>query len=83
MSSIFSVPAQFASLALEVIKLAIGDDMNPFALITGDRLIPGYEIDDAQPSMTQTKALIGGQPSTPSVGTAGAQAARGALKRPC
>jgi len=74
-----SAPLQLASLALEVIKLAVDNDMNPFVLIR-DRLIAGREVNDAQPSMTETKALIGGQPSALTVRTTVVKALRGALQ---
>ena len=50
---------QLASLALEVIKLAVDNDMNPFVLVR-DQLIAGREVNDAQPRMAETDALIGG-----------------------
>ena len=40
-----SAPLQFVSLALEVIKLAVDNDMNPFILVR-DRLIAGREVND-------------------------------------
>jgi hypothetical protein len=38
-----SAPVQLASLAFEVIKLAVDNDMNPFVLVR-DRLIAGGEV---------------------------------------
>jgi hypothetical protein len=53
-----STSLQFASLALEVIELAVCNDMNLFVLVR-DRLIAGREVNDAQPRMAETDALIG------------------------
>ena len=53
-----SAPLELASLALEVIKLAVDNDMNPFVLVR-DRLIANGEVNDTQPRMTETDALIG------------------------
>jgi hypothetical protein len=74
-----STPLQLASLALEVVKLAVDDGMNPFVLVR-DRLIAGREVDDAEPRMPKTNALIGGQPNALAVRTAVVQAARCALQ---
>ena len=74
-----SAPLQLASLALEVIKLAVDNNMNPFVLVR-DRLIAGREVNDAQPRMTETDALIGGQPGALAVRTAVVKAVRGALQ---
>src|SRR5258708_363810 len=71
-------PFPFTSLALEVIKLAVDNDVNPFVLVR-DRLIAGREVNNAQPRMTETDALIGGQPGALAVRTAMAKAVRGAL----
>jgi hypothetical protein len=70
---------QLASLALEVIKLAIDNDMYPFVLV-GDRLIACRQVNDAQPRMTETDALIGGQPGALAVRTTVVQTVRGALQ---
>ena len=74
-----SAPLQLASLALEVIKLAVDNDMNPLILVR-DRLIAGREVNDTQPRMTETDALIGGQPRALAVRTAVAKAVRGVLQ---
>ena len=74
-----SAPLQLASLALEVIKFAVDNDMNPFVLVR-DRLIAGREINDAQPRMTETDALIRGKPGALAVRTAVVKAVRGALQ---
>ena len=41
-----SAPLQLASLALEVIELAVDNDMEPFVLVRY-RLIAGREVNDA------------------------------------
>jgi hypothetical protein len=64
-----SAPLQLATLALEVIELAVDNDVNPFVLVR-DRLIAGREVNDAQPRMTETDALIRGQPGALAVRTA-------------
>ena len=74
-----SAPLQLASLALEVVKLAIDNDMDPFVLVR-DRLIAGHEVNDAQPRMAETHALIGGQPGALAVRTAMTKALRGTLQ---
>ena len=74
-----STSLQLASLALEVIELAVDNDMNPFVLVR-DRLIAGREVNDAQPRVTETYAVIGGQPSTLAVRTAVVKAVRGSLQ---
>ena len=74
-----STPLQLASPALEVIKLAVDNDMKPFVLVR-DRLIASREINDAQPRMTETDMLIGGQPCALAVWTAVMKAVRGALQ---
>jgi hypothetical protein len=53
-----AAPLQLAPLTLEVIKLAVDDDMN-FLVLVGDRLIAGCEINNAQPRVAETDALIG------------------------
>ena len=50
-----SASLQLASLALEVIKLAVDNDMNPFVLVP-DWLIAAREVNDAQPRMTEADA---------------------------
>jgi hypothetical protein len=74
-----SAPRQLASLALEVVKPAVDNDMNPFVLVR-DRLIAGREVNDTQPRMTETDALIGGQPCALAVRTAVAKAVRVVLQ---
>jgi hypothetical protein len=49
---------QLASLPLEVIKLAVDNDMNPVVLVR-DRLIAGREVNDAQPRMAETRRADG------------------------
>jgi hypothetical protein len=75
-----SAPLQFASLAFKVIKLAVDNDMNPLVLV-GDRLIAGREVNDAQPRVTETGTVIGGQPDTLAVRAAMMEGFRGALQR--
>ncbi len=74
-----STPLQLSPLALEVIKLAIDNDMNPLVLVC-DRLVAGREVNDTQPRMTETDAPIGGQPCALAVRTAVAKAIRGLLQ---
>ena len=74
-----SAPVQLASLAFEVIKLAVDNDMNPFVLVR-DRLIAGREVNDTQPRMPETDALIRGKPSALAVRTAVVKAVRGAVQ---
>jgi hypothetical protein len=61
--------------------LAVDNDMNLFILVR-DRLVAGREINDTQPRMTETDALIGGQPCALAVRTAVAKAVRGVLQPP-
>jgi hypothetical protein len=49
---------QIAPLTLEVIKFTVDDDMNAFVLVR-DRLIAGCEVNNAQPRVSETDALIG------------------------
>jgi hypothetical protein len=72
-------PFQFTSLALEVIELAVDNDVNPFVLVC-DRLITGREVNNAQPRMTETDALVWGEPGALAVRTAVPKAVRGALQ---
>src|SRR5262249_43343382 len=70
---------QLSSLALKVIELAVDNDMKPIVLVR-DRLITGRKVNDAQPRMTETDALIRGQPGALAVWTAVVKAVRGALQ---
>ena len=72
-------PLQVASLALEVIELAVDNDMKPFILVR-DRLIAGRKVNDAQPRMTETDALIERQPHALAVRTAVVKAIRYVLQ---
>ena len=74
-----SAPLQLASLALEVIEFAIDNDMKPFVLVR-DRLIAGRKVNDAQPRVTETNALIGRQPGALAVRPAVAEGVRGVLQ---
>jgi hypothetical protein len=74
-----SAPLQLASLAVEAIKLAIDSDMDPLVLVS-DRLIAGHQVNDAQPYMTETDALVRGQPDSLAVGTTVAENVGGALQ---
>jgi hypothetical protein len=71
---------QFAPLTLEVIKLAVDDDMNAF-VFARDRLISGREVNDAQSRMTEADALIGGKPGALTVRTAVMESVRSELQR--
>src|SRR5215469_9560772 len=64
-----SAPLQLPSLVLEVIKLTIHSDVNPFVLVC-DRLITGHQVNNAQPHMTKTGALVRGKPGALAVRTA-------------
>ena len=70
---------QLASLALEIIKLAVDNEVNPFVLVR-DWLIASREVNDAQPRMTETDALTMGQPDALAVRTAVVEAVGGALQ---
>src|ERR1700722_20194331 len=74
-----SAPLQFASLAFEVIELAVDDDVNPLVLVR-DRLIAGGEVNDAQPCMTEPDALVGRRPNALAVRTAVVKGFGGALQ---
>jgi hypothetical protein len=69
---------QLTSLALKVIELAVENDMKLFVLVR-DRMIAGRKVNDAQPRMTETDALIRGQPGALAVWTTVVKAVRGAL----
>src|SRR5215831_321826 len=56
MSALF----QLTSLALKVIELAV-DNYVELVVLVRDWLIAGRKVNDAQPRMTKTNALIGGQ----------------------
>jgi hypothetical protein len=71
-----SAPFKLVSLTLEIIKLPIDDDKNPFVLVR-DRLIAAYEVNDAQPRVTETEARIGGQPCALAVWAAVVKTFRG------
>ena len=70
---------QLTSLALKVIELAVDNDMKLFVLVR-DRLIAGRKVNDAQPRMTETDALIRRQPGALAVWTTVVKAVRGALQ---
>ena len=73
---------QLASLALEVIKFAVNNNMNPFVFVP-DWLIAAPEVNDAQPRMTEADVLIFGQPEALAIWTAVAEDVRGALQFLC
>ena len=71
---------QIAPLPFEVIKLTVDDDMNAFVLVR-DRLIPGCEVNNAQPRVTETDALIGRKPYALIIWTAMMEGFRGTIQR--
>ena len=57
---------------LEVVELTVGDDAQPFVLV-GDRLIAGFEIDDAQARVAEPGAAVRRRPDVLRVRPAMAQ----------
>ena len=49
---------EFAADALEVVELAVDDDLQPF-VFAGDGLITATQVNDAQPRVTEANALVG------------------------
>ncbi len=47
--------------ALEVVELAVDDDVERLVLV-GDRLIAGGQVDDAQPRVPEARAPVRGRP---------------------
>jgi len=74
-----SAPLQLPSLALEVVKLAIDRDVNPFVLVC-NRLITGHQVNNAEPRMTETDALVPRNPDATAVGTAVVENVGSAIK---
>src|SRR5262249_38896282 len=57
---------EIAPHALEVVELAVGDD--PQALVlTGDRLVAGGQVDDAESGMAEPDPPIPGDPRAPAL----------------
>src|SRR5579864_222868 len=60
---------QSALEPLEIVELAVHHDSEPF-VFTGNGLVAGFEIDNAQPSMPQPDRPVRGDPLPPAVGPA-------------
>ena len=71
---------EFTPLALEIIKLTVNDNVDP-PVFTGDWLIPGGQINDAQPGMAQAYACVTGNPGPMAIGPSVMQASGGRLER--
>jgi hypothetical protein len=76
------VPAtlEFLLDGLEIVELAVDDDPRPF-VFTGDGLIAGREVDDAETRMAEGHAPVIGQPVALSVGPSMVEAPGGSFDR--
>jgi hypothetical protein len=74
-ASLFEVPL----VALEVVELAVDDDVDPLVLVR-DRLVAGPEVDDREPRMPEAHAAIRRDPLPVPVGPAVIERARGAAQ---
>ena len=75
-----SRPFQLALDPLEVVELAVHDDVPPPVLVR-DRLIAGHQVDDAEPGVAQPHASVGRDPVPLAVGTAVIQSGGRPLQR--
>ena len=75
-----SRPFQLALDPLEVVELAVHDDVAPLVLVR-DRLIAGHQIDDAEPGVAQSDSPVGRDPLALAVGAAVVQPRGGAPQR--
>ncbi len=68
-----AAPRQLVLDPLEVVELAVDDDVQA-PVFAGDRLVPGRQVDDAQPRVAEAHAMPGLKPGAltirPAVGQA-------------
>jgi len=56
-----AAPGQLVLDALEVVELPVDDDLQA-PVLAGNRLVPGRQVDDAQPRVAQADAMVGVHP---------------------
>ena len=71
---------QFATLALEVVELAVHDDAEAFVLV-GDGLVAGRQVDDTQTRVAKADAMVRRNPNALLVGPAVNEAPDRAVQR--
>jgi len=71
---------QLAAYPLEVVELAVHDDVAP-PVLARDRLIARHQVDDAESGVAQTHPPVRRDPLPPAIGAAVVQYHGGALQR--
>src|SRR5262245_40098546 len=79
-AQVMPVTLQFLLDRLVTVELAVDDDLRLF-VFTGDWLITGRQVDDAQPRMAEGHPSVGGYPVALSVGPATVETSGGAFDR--